>query len=209
LHRKRADGAGGTDLAAVVAARLAARPVGLHLGRPEALETLPEAHRLEHVVEAGLEALAAADALLQELLLGNAAGRTDGQILRRRRGNVRAEKPLDRERRGRAGDRRREEAAPRGFPVGRRLLLLQVREIPARDELDRVGRADAAAALAERAVGHARVVVGLDGVEGTDLHALVAADAARLHLPLRRAEEIAEREDLRACSRPRACGSRS
>ena len=59
-------------------------------------------------------------------------------------------------------------------------------------------RADAAAGLAERAVGGAGREVGLDRVERADLDALVAVDAGALDLPLGHAKQIAERKDRAA-----------
>ena len=113
--------------------------------RPQAFEALLEAQWLEHVVGAGLEAFAAADAGLQELLLGQAARRPDGQRrrlagqigapeLRRRCERARA----DRGRR-RTGRQREEAAAAQRRFVRRRVVLdLEGDRVPPLDELDRV-----------------------------------------------------------------------
>src|SRR4029077_6395341 len=79
-QRQRADRAGRTDLPAIVAARFATVPVGLHFRRPETFGAWRESLRLEHFVRAGLEALAAADAHLEELFLRHAAGRPHGDV---------------------------------------------------------------------------------------------------------------------------------
>src|SRR5262245_29422846 len=202
LQRQGADGAGGADLPAGVAARVATGPVGGHARRPQPLQPLLEPERLEHVVGARLEALAAADAHLKELRLGNAPRRAHwpegARVVEAGAEGPRAEAGADPpggRRRDADGGREEAPAADRRLARGRIIRRLQLDELPAVDELDGVRRADAAAGLAERAVGGAGREVGLDGVERADLHAPVAVDAARLHLPLARAEQVRQRED--------------
>ena len=72
------------------------------------------------------------------------------------------------------------------------VLDLQAGHFPAIDKLDRVSRADSAARLAESAVCGARRKVRFDRVERTNLNALVAVDAGRFDLPLRRSKQVAQ-----------------
>ena len=77
-QRQGPDGPGGTDLSAGVATRLAAGPVGHDMRRPDSFESLLKSDRVQHVIRTRLVALAAANAHLQEFLLGDAARRPDG-----------------------------------------------------------------------------------------------------------------------------------
>ena len=72
--------------------------------------------------------------------------------------------------------------------------LLQLVTIPARDELDSMGRTYAAAGLAEAAVQYACRVILLDRVKRTGLDAFLAADTRGFHLTFTDPEEIGQRE---------------
>ena len=86
LERQCPDGAGGTDLPAVGACLVAARPVGHHVRRPQPVEAGAQPQRLQHVERARLDAQAAADAHPTEVLLRHAARRPDNRGLRSRSG---------------------------------------------------------------------------------------------------------------------------
>ena len=203
--RKRADRAGGADLAAGVAARLAAGPVGVDVGGPEPLEALLEAHaagarcwgrpgstRRSGCTSAGTPARGRCRAG------GPGEGVRVVEVRRERFAPTPPPIPPGRSPR-RPTAAARKPRRPSGVSSRRRIVHIFSSTRSQRvDELDRVRGADAAAGLAERAVGRARGEVGLDRVERADLDALVAVDAARLDLPLGRAEEVAQREDRAA-----------
>ena len=76
---QRADRTCGTDLAAVIAARIAARPVGDQVRRPEPLAPLYKPQRLkQRIVGTRTKTLAAADAECEELRFGHAPGGRTG-----------------------------------------------------------------------------------------------------------------------------------
>ncbi|MCK6501368.1 MAG: 4Fe-4S binding protein, partial [Nitrospira sp.] len=107
FHGQSPDRAGRTHLSAVVAGRLASRPVRHHARRPKRIPAVLESSRLQDVVGAGLETLAAPDAGLEKLGLGQAAGRPHW----RRSGRA---APRPRGGNGRPGRRPDQEAAARG-----------------------------------------------------------------------------------------------
>ena len=115
-------------------------------GRPQAVKAVLAARRLEDVVGAGLEALAAADAQLQEGFLGNTAGGAYGR-------GAGAPLPMAAPDLSRPRLRRRvnEEAAARAGRGCFRGMGVLFRAAPSGGELNRVGRADAAAGLAKAA----------------------------------------------------------
>lgn len=76
FQRQGSDRSRRTDLAAGIAARFAAGPIGDDVRSPQAVESLLKTQRAQHVVRTNLETLAAADAHLQEFFFRNAAGRT-------------------------------------------------------------------------------------------------------------------------------------
>src|SRR5258706_667894 len=78
LERRLLDRAGRADLGAERAVELAEADREVHHGRPEALEArLRQRRRLEDVRRADVDALVALDAPLEELRLGDGAGRAD------------------------------------------------------------------------------------------------------------------------------------
>src|SRR5262245_3995437 len=90
---------------------------------------------------------------------------------------------------------RKETAAAERRVTGRRILdLLEGDGVPPLDELDRMGGTDAAARLAERAVGHPRREVRLDRVKRANLDTLVAVDARVFDFSLAHPQQIAERK---------------
>src|SRR5262245_14715238 len=75
LDWKRANGARRTYLAAIVAGGFATRPIRNDARCPKAFEAVFEAHRLKHIIRAGLKTFPATNARLEKLLLGQASGR--------------------------------------------------------------------------------------------------------------------------------------
>src|SRR5262245_30767354 len=73
FDRERANGAGGTDLAAIVAGRFTTSPIRNDPRRPKTLEALFETHRLQNIIRAGLKTFAAPNARLEKLLLRHTA----------------------------------------------------------------------------------------------------------------------------------------
>lgn len=178
-----ADGSCRADLTACIAARCAASPVGHDVWRPQAFQSLLEPQRLQHVAGTRLKTLTAANAHLQEFSFGHAAGRSDGA--RPVAVQIRSERLCSRGRdqsvqNSRCGPRRRRQkpASPKCCFVARWIVFhLQTRHFPTVHELDRMSRTDAAARLAESAVGRPSRKVWLDRVEWADLNAFVAVDA--------------------------------
>ena len=70
------------DVPAVVALGLAARPVGVEPGGPQAIEAGGESHGLDDVAGTDLDTFATPDAGLKERRLGQAARRADRPALR-------------------------------------------------------------------------------------------------------------------------------
>ena len=75
LDGEGANGAGRTDLAAIVAGGFAPSPIRNDPRCPKAFEAVFEPRRLKNIIRAGLKTFAATNARLEKLLLGQASRR--------------------------------------------------------------------------------------------------------------------------------------